>query len=348
VISILCATAIIAAVFAWVLAKPPLYRVTILPSRAGWSIGAGALKDLGQVVCFATNGPEVHLLIWDHKNGMQDLGLFSRSHLIRGLVVGNDGRIAGAVQDPNGWQAFLWEPGKGRTMLGTLGGQTYARAMNNRGQILGVCNTGGAGYAFLWDKTAGMKKLFAYNEGAYPDSINDAGQVIVVSIRQWFLLDPNEGKTSLGEVPGKWKPHSVNNSSCVAAIDESDDRVSRLMLLRGQAKPQYMASINGKVGNATVTRLNDRNQIAWTECRDPGWWQNWKERLFRESPVADNRSYLWDPIRGLVPLGRYTRDMKWFGVKDLNNDGSILGDAGMKDGIVRPVLLEPIPERWPQ
>ena len=71
--------------------------------------------------------------------------------------INNAGRIASSMVDPNGNdRAFLWEPGKGRTLLGTLGGKTsYVMAINSRDQIVGTSETAaGLHHAFLWDKDA--------------------------------------------------------------------------------------------------------------------------------------------------------------------------------------------------
>jgi hypothetical protein len=96
--------------------------------------------------------------------------------------------------------------------------------------------------------------------------------------------------------------------------------------------------------------LNDKNQIAYTEHvysrweplrnRLPGWLV--RPRL----PSYEARSYLWDPVRGRIPLNSYLRGIEGFHVRDLNNNGCIIGIGEGKDGRSRSVLLEPIPERW--
>jgi probable HAF family extracellular repeat protein len=111
-----------------------------------------ALNDRGQIVGTAVTSQGNHLFLWDHVTGMQDLG-----PVIAGrLDINNAGQIAGTIVDPNGnQQAFLWEAGKGRTMLGTLGGKmSVSLGINNRGQIVGVSDKGGDRPGlFLW--TAG-------------------------------------------------------------------------------------------------------------------------------------------------------------------------------------------------
>ena len=97
-----------------------------------------------------------------------------------------------------------------------------------------------------------------------------------------------------------------------------------------------------------LTRLNDKGQIAFTELkfRRRDWWLSIQERVVGRSLAAENTSYLWDPMRGRVPLSRYVSRIGTFVVRDLNNNGVIVGTAEMKDGTIRSVLLEPIPERW--
>ena len=99
-------------------------------------------------------------------------------------------------------------------------------------------------------------------------------------------------------------------------------------------------------GLLPVTRINDKNQIAYTEYT----WSRWddlKDRLAGPRfPLDRTASYLWDPERGRIPLDRYLRGLRRFMVEDLNNEGCIIGRAETKDGLTRPVLLEPIAERW--
>jgi probable HAF family extracellular repeat protein len=144
-------------VLVWRLHKPPaLYRITILPAH----LLAERLNDQGQVVGLVYENGGTRPFLWDRTHGIQDLGFVGGCP--RGLWINNAGQIAGTMPtDPNCSEAFLWEPGKGVTMLGTLGGRrSYVNAMNNRGQIAGMSYAAdGSPRPFLWDKETGMEEL---------------------------------------------------------------------------------------------------------------------------------------------------------------------------------------------
>jgi len=344
-----CAAVLIARLLAWLLYQPAaLYRVTILPSLGGWHTRAYALNDRGQVVGVENMGNDnERLFLWDRENGIQDLGPVTGDP----LAINNAGQISGTMPvDPNSLQAFLWEPARGRTMLDPVGSKlSVALAMNNRGQIIGISrNPALSSPFFLWDKATGMKALSTPDGSrCEPVSINDAGQVLVVTLpgsanpRCWYLLDPN-GPISLDTVGPRTWPHSINNRSCMAGIDEFNTKKPYLIFWDEQKKPRRLTPVNTN----DMTRLNDRNQIAYTDFVRSRW-EDWRERFFRPRLDAEEAvSYLWDPARGRVPLNRYVRGMKRFLVADLNNNGCIVGTAEMKDGSTRSVLLEPILERW--
>jgi uncharacterized membrane protein len=345
----LCASVVIAGVLVWILHKPSLYRITILPSLGGWRSAAYSLNDAGQVVGIEQMEDEKQrLFLWDRRSGAQDLGAVDEDP----LIIDNHGRICGTMPDPNGPRAFVWEAGKGRTVLDMLGGaHSVALAMNNRGQIVGLSyHTNGIPRALVWDQAGGTKELNAPDGGHYwPQSINDAGQILATSIRvpakfwRCFLIDSN-GTTLLDGVPPSLEFRSVNNDSCVAGVDEPTGPRPRLVFRQRQGSPRYVTPVG--IG-ASLTRLNDKGQIAYTSFCDRNWWQNLRERIRGPSRMPDEAvSFLWDPVRGPVPLNRYVRGMERFIVTDLNNNGAIVGSAETADGTRRAVLLEPIPERW--
>jgi hypothetical protein len=334
----------------WRLCRPPaLYRVTILPSLGGWHIEAHSLNDHGQVAGVEYVGRNQHLFLWERMHGIQDLGPVTENP----LTINNAGQISGTMPaDSNSLKAFLWEPGKGRTLLGTLGGRTStAMAMNNRGQIIGLSpDSAGLIRAFCWDKETGMRELTAPDGSRCdPVSINDAGQILVMALQKplvlpgpWFLLDPN-GPKSLNPIPPDTWLSSINAGSCMVGIERSAGVLTRLLIRNKQGTWRRLFPMNS---HGDVTRLNDKNQIAYTEFTDSRW-KDLLERFFhRPFQRSDAESYLWDPVRGRIPLNRYVRGVKQFIVQDLNNEGCIVGTADLEDGTMRPVLLEPIPERW--
>ena len=343
---------------AWRLCWPPaLYQVTILPSLGGQGAMASALNDRNQVVGIEHIQHDEHLFVWDSERGIQDLGPASEG---RPLTINNAGQISGAMptaHSRNECEAFLWEPGKGRTMLGTLGEkQSFPVAMNNRGQIIGRCwspddpNFIWRQRSFIWDKAAGIREL---DVPGSPDcqamSINDRGQILSSGLyidpsSTSFLLDPN-GPKPLIELPSHTWFCEVNNRSCVAGrvhSEKSGFGESYLVLLDQQ---RTLKRLSG-TWSLSEPILNDRNQIAYMEYhqRPEDWWRHKVSR--RRSRVVEGVPYLWDPSRGRIALKRYTRGMRYFRIEDLNNNGCIIGVGMTKDHLSRSVLLEPIPKRW--
>jgi len=246
--------------------------------------------------------------------------------------------------EPNYKEAFLWEPGKGKTMLGTLGGKTSVTlGMNNRGQIIGVSSLASGGLcAFLWDKAAGMKELSApEGNGFWPTSISDAGQILVTYPDRQSLFDPN-GPISLKTLPPKTWLHTMNRRFCMAGIEKPIGPTWYLVLWDERKTLRRLVPAN----NEHATRLNDKNQIAYTEFRRNRRKELEDRYIRRRFDLDETVSYLWDPARRRVPLNRYVCDMERFHVMDLNNNGCIIGQGEMKDGSTRSVLLEPIPGRW--
>lgn len=331
--------------------RPPLYRMTILPSLDGRCTHAYRLNDRGQVigVVYDANG-HTRSFLWDRTHGVQDLGFANTWN----LMINNAGQIAGTMRtDPNSDEAFLWEPDKGRTMLGTLGGRiSRGYAMNNRGQIVGVSlDANDFLHGFLWSKETGMKKL-PIPDGirCIPQSIDDSGQILVMAIKQplvlpgpWFLLDPNGSKPVTPLPPDTWL-HGMNANSCMIATEGSRSSKPHLFLRNrhGELKPLFPYRGEFEI----TTHLNDKNQIACSLLTNR-LWESLRIRFFRRHlPSFEKRSYLWDPVRGRIPLDRYLKGIDGFLVEDLNNKGCIIGRGNREDGSVCSVLLEPIPERW--
>lgn len=344
----------------WRLYRPPaLYRMTILPSLGGRSTLALSMNDVGQVAGVESIGTNRHYFLWDHGNGMQDLG----PAIGDWLIINNAGQIAGTMSsDPNG-KAFLWESGKGMTMLDTPESKgTSVTAMNNRGQVVGVSKTAdGVRRAFLWERKTGMTELeFPAGIQYTPVSITDAGQILVGAVKRtvsrpysisWFFVDSNGPKPVAPVPPDMWIV-GANDNSCILAVERPGDRMSWLFLRDEQGTWRGLFRMHSFffVHDLVTPQLNNRNQIAYTE-RIGGRGMSLRDRLPRwlvhpRASAVQTTSYLWDPARGRIPLNRYLGGLEGFRVKDLNNSGCIVGTGKTRDGIVQSVLLEPIPERW--
>jgi probable HAF family extracellular repeat protein len=328
---------------------PDLYTMTVLPSLGSSFVDPEALNDRGQIVGTVDTSQGSHLFIWDRADGMQDLGPASMGQ----LDINNAGQIAGTTTDPSGnQQAFLWEPGKGRTMLGTLGGRmSVSLGINNRGQVVGVSDKGGDRPGlFLWDETTGMKELHKPPRcGCWPRLVNDLGQVLAESLDSAtasphaFLLGP-DGPVELEAVQQGACLMDMNNNSWIVGVRGRKTKNAQLALWQGQQFSRQLCRVGPLIESA---RLNDRNQVTYTETNDSRW-MRWRDRWFRRrSTMSDEMtSYLWDPRRGRLPLNRYIRGARRFIVRDLNNNGSIVAAAQIDDDCWQAILLEPIPERW--
>lgn len=326
--------------------------MTILPSLGGGHMLVCSMNDRGQVVGTESFGiNDRRLFLWDRQSGIRHLGPVT-AHPLR---INNAGQICGSMIDPNGnTQAFLWEPDKGRTMLGvSANGNSFAVAINNHGQIAGYSlnpvtrSTG----IFLWDQPTGMKELSVPSRYSWtPLSIDNRGRIFAFSQdagrgpTRWYLFDAN-GPTLLDAAPSDASPRPMNRHGWLAAVDKPNSEHPYLILWHESGSLQRLFPVSSF---AFVTRLNDRNQVACTFFVNTSRWQRWWDRLLGRPWVYPwpNTSYLWDPKRGKIPLDRYVSDAETSLVRDLNNHGCIVGEILKKNGQSQAVLLEPIPKRW--
>lgn len=99
--------------------------------------------------------------------------------------VNSSGEAAGYGYHATGiFQAFLWSPGSGVTMLGTLGGiDSWGMAINNRGDVAGTSTTA-AGYQHAFFASGGRMMDLGTLGGAssWGYSVNDAGAVAGYSV----------------------------------------------------------------------------------------------------------------------------------------------------------------------
>jgi len=329
--------------------SPGLYRVTILPSLEGGGMAALGINDSGQVVGVMQmkHGPS-HFFLWDHRQGMQDLGYAYAPYFIN-----NAGQIAGTILDPNGHrQAALWEPGVGWMPLGTLGGASgYPGGINDRGQVVGTAQvTNGRPHAFLWDKNGGMRDLGTLGgRDSEAHAINDAGEVFGLADtpfaeNQPFVWDPNAGMTAAGPLPPDTRLNGLNNHSWTVGAAENLQPNRRMILWSRTVGVRDLFPLDWPIYESVL--LNDANQVVFREVPEV------RPRLFAEH----TRAYLWDPQRGKILLDAHLplKRRESFRPADINNKGSIVGnlesvesmESGEKLIRQRAVLLEPIPERW--
>lgn len=329
----------------------PLYRVIVLPSLGGPGTIPTAINNRGQILGYSEAvDRSCHLCLWEPNGYLQDLGpaVHTRYYL-------NDaGQIAGMMRDPNGnYVAFIRERAGGTRMLGTLGGvESVALGLNNRGQVVGWLRTAEhLKHAFVWDVTHGMRDLSApEDDGGEARAINDRGQIIGVPDGKagWPTLWTPAGPTWVAEpLRNLFGGFDINSDGYMAGWQSFPGGRRCMVLWRSGGLPKVLFPIDYEINRCCA--INDANQVLFTE-----WHHHVLDSLapgrLLPFPV---KNYLWDPNLGRVALDPQvtTNRGEILQLFDLNNSGCMVGRVMGHDwtgGItyVRPVLLEPIPERW--
>ncbi len=329
----------------WDRQRRALYRVTFLPMLGEKSTFPSAINDHGQIVGFSRmEDGEFRLVLWERGNEIQDLGPLA----VGGVDINNDGWIVGTMFDANGnGQAFIRDPNGTRTMLGTLGGPgSYARKINKHKQIVGWSKTAaGVQHAFVWDRIGGMVDLgLQVGDDSWADAISDAGLVFGYSDTQNtgtpFVWDPNEGMLAapMDRVTGLY-----NESH---AIGEHHFRGDGISVTVWRADTGLTKLFRLEPGLMNVPIASDAGQVVYDQPHT-SWWGRTIARLRRE--FLGSQWFLWDKRRRRVRLDSYVPERRGeeFMARALNNKGCIVGALMSEDATrARPVLLEPIAERW--
>lgn len=325
-----------------------LYRVTVLPSLGGRETAATGINNQGQITGFATAADgSGRFFLWDRVHGMRDLGPVSRPSIVH---INDVGQIAGTTQDARGnLLAFVWDPTRGIRTLGTLGGRiSVAMGLNNHVQIVGQSQTAaGSEHAFLWDEATGMQDLGTLG-GTWSAawSINDAGLVfgrVASPTRAYeaFFWERDKGMVGTGPAGsndgGEPMWSGINSRGYVLGQDGNQVFLWRKDL---RVRPLFP-----RPGSHIQPVINDANQAIFGETSYSVVVPRWARRFVEPT----RRCYLWDPVRGKVPLDRDTRLRlgEVFYALDLNDKGCVVGVLVKEHRMrARAVLLEPIPKRW--
>jgi hypothetical protein len=300
-----------------------------------------------------------HLFLWDRKIGMRDLGPV----LEKSCDINNAGWVVGSMAGPNGMpQAFLRDPNGAVEFLGDLGGgSSEAQAINNYVQVVGrslevnVREQRSIWRVFIWDRTNGMRALEPQGRrtsGAI--GISDTGQVLgylhvfvpgrfsaARQPRYWNLADPY----STGGTPTPSRDYfDISDRGWVVGRHVFAKDGPHVVIWQDFAglEKLFPHSLETGAFEESTLMVNDANQVIFGEEHHSRW-ERYSTKLFPPT----QRWCLWDRRRGKVPLDRYLpRATRRFEVRDLNNDGCIVGVAHLKDGrSTLAVLLEPIPRK---
>jgi probable HAF family extracellular repeat protein len=120
------------------------------------------INDRGDVVGHSSipNSFDIRPFIWTNGSGMRSFGNFQSFSGATGI---NNRRevVGGSLQADGTFQAFLWRPGRGTRILGTLGGaNSFAEDVNDATQVVGSSQlSDGTEHAFLWTSERGMEDL---------------------------------------------------------------------------------------------------------------------------------------------------------------------------------------------
>jgi probable HAF family extracellular repeat protein len=190
--------------------KGKLRSLGTLPS-GHWS-RACSINNHGQVAGYANTGAVkgsyavYHAMMWDQRNGMQDLGTIggATDEDSQAYGINDDGTVVGksAVKYARGLtsHAFQWKRGRMED-LGVLPGgwKSAAVGINSRGDIVGLAETPGDCRAVLWKdgKILDLNSVLPANSGwklVCASGINAKGQIVGVGChgKQYraYLLSP--------------------------------------------------------------------------------------------------------------------------------------------------------------
>jgi probable HAF family extracellular repeat protein len=116
--------------------------------------------------------------------------------------------VQASAQNPTN-HAFFWSAADGMHDLGSLGGSSYAYAINNAGQVVGCYESSPGNFrAFLWTESGGTQDLGTLGgDSSAASGINSQGQVVGWSVTSTgdahaFLWTASTGMQDLGTLGG--------------------------------------------------------------------------------------------------------------------------------------------------
>ncbi len=216
----------------------------------GGFLWVDSLNEFGQVVGYCYQNTSMNAAYWDQASGFTPLawgqtarGINNMGHIVAGeglRVYDRDGtalvnivpddvywasdindadQIVGHyqspdVQGPDGAHAYIWDASGSVQELGTLGGGSYAIAINNSGHVTGYSDAG-LDHAFFWTPENGMVDLGTLEEqqelsDSRASDINNFDKIVGTSYvydgEAWqdraFIWDASNGMINLGSLTG--------------------------------------------------------------------------------------------------------------------------------------------------
>jgi hypothetical protein len=187
-------------VWAWVRApKSVEYETIEIRPPEGFMFGLLEINDNGVVgghMWRTSNGGHDHLFVWDHDNGLRDLGIpafISPPYWIRVSDINNLGQLIGVFGPPTteggrprGYEcrSFFYDPRDGFREIGALKAHWNPDVsfLNDRGQVVGTCehtipNQRSVRRIFIWDPETGLRDT---TRTGSVWGINEGGQILVM------------------------------------------------------------------------------------------------------------------------------------------------------------------------
>lgn len=234
-----------------------------------------------------------------------------------------------ATMDCGATHAFLWDPTNGMRDLGTLGGDSFATAVNDSGTVVGtyVPNDGRIYYhGFIWTEATGMVDIGIPGGGdsetasCNPTAINSAGNVVgyarQVNRKQVaFFWSPAGGFVTLGELTS-----NADNGNTAYAINDNDQVTGNLLTRDGtlvyhaylwspdMIKPRNLGTVAGaqySVGYA----INNLGQVVGGSLATGN--DTWQPMIWKKQQGMS--------LLGIIPDATYTQ------TTGFNDAGEVIG-----------------------
>ncbi len=147
--------------------------------------GSSALSINGMGDVAGGNG---HAFVYSNGK-FTDLGTLGGGNWSQAYGINDSGMVAGYGSTANGFRAFTWTPGTGLSLLGTLGGNSYAMSINNLGQVAGhSVAADGFMHAFI-ASDGSLSDLGTAGSNSFAYGINSAGAVVGYNAGGAFLFN---------------------------------------------------------------------------------------------------------------------------------------------------------------
>ena len=251
------------------------YKITSLPSPAGYNSSALGLNDNGNVVGYNVQGDNYQAFLYSQSSGSSiDVGSLGGQMNAACAINGSD-QVAGYSQDGNGnLSAFIYTKDGGIKALGSLDGGVSSEAfgMNNSGQAVGDSQNATDDHRPVLFDNGGVKDLnvcVAQNSNAFRTAyaINDAGQVAgrtdadQGAIHAFILGSSGGGLKDIGTLGGtNSEALAINKSGEVVGDAETANNTPHAFLYR-KGSTRDLGTLPGFDTASFARSINDQGEV---------------------------------------------------------------------------------------